>query len=102
MKEITIKEENLSQQTAQDQLIGLGWFDFGSYPKQGQRVLIHAKGFDIKRREWTHLFFKVNKFNAMRFPTKAMEKKTSAYPVKWEYTWIPQKKSYLKLFNVLE
>ena len=80
----------IDEQT-QKELLALDWRDFSAYPKRDQRVLIHAKGFDTKEKVWKHLFFDVEHFNLLLFPTNEMNEVLTQHHCKWNFEWLPSK-----------
>lgn len=70
------------------QLLKLNWRDFTTYPLSGQMVMVHAEGYDTKRRKRLHQFFAV-KFNALDFPSREIQEALSMYHAKWYWGWVP-------------
>lgn len=89
------------RQTMLNELYNLGWNDFFTYPRQRQRIVICAKGYDTKEKIWKRFFFKVNGFNAMKFPDVKIEKRLEQHHAKWQYLWLPQH-SVMKYLDDLE
>lgn len=79
------------KETILEELCNLRWNDFSTYPKQRQRIVICAKGFDTKERIWKRFFFKINYFNAIKFPDKKVEKWLERHHARWQYLWLPQR-----------
>ena len=77
--------------SVQQELLALDWRDFSSYPKQGQRMMIHAEGFDTNERVHKHCFFELESFDMMNFPTDEMLQTLNQHHCKWTYQWFPAK-----------
>lgn len=76
----------------QRELLALDWKDFSTYPQNGQPMMVHAEGFDTQKREWKHLFFELESFSLMDFPTEKMLESLNRHHCKWKFQWLPPKK----------
>lgn len=75
------------------ELLALNWKDFSSYPKKGQKLMIHAYGYDTHERTQKHIFFKLKSFDIDNFPTKRMLQSLNKHHCRWYYQWLPAKKN---------
>ena len=75
----------------QQELLALDWMDFSIYPRHGQSILVHAKGFDTHERTWKHVFVEVESFDPLHFPTDKMNDTLNQHHCKWTFEWLPSK-----------
>lgn len=67
-----------------DYLLGLDWYDFSTYPTQGEAIYLHC----IASISNEHKFLKINNFNAVTFEPRVIMKDFDL-ALNWTFLWLP-------------
>lgn len=70
-------------------MIDKEWRTFEYYPKPYSDIVLHIKGYCVRKRKYYHDFFRIKKFNATMFDKRDYTPDIKL--TKWEYSWLPSK-----------
>lgn len=63
------------------------WNTFETYPAQGDDIILHIRGYQIRENKYNHDFIHIQGFDASSFDKRDYTPNISS--VAWSYSWLP-------------
>lgn len=73
-----------------NEMVGHAWGTFERYPRQGEDVVLHVKGYKVRENKFYHDFHRIPRFNVKTFDARDYTPQMES--VTWSYSWLPAKK----------
>lgn len=69
------------------EMMGREWRTFERYPNQDADVVLHIKGYVVRKNKNIHDFIRIPKFNAWTFNPRVYASDNEG--VTWSFSWLP-------------
>lgn len=63
------------------------WRTFEHYPKQGEDIVLHVKGYRIRENKYCHDFVRIRNFDGATFQPSVYAQQIKS--VVWKFSWLP-------------
>lgn len=70
-----------------ESMIHKKWKTFEHYPKQGEDIVLHVKGYRVRENKYCHDFIRIHQFDAKTFQPYSYVQEIQS--VVWKFLWLP-------------
>lgn len=72
---------------SKEDMINERWRTFEHYPKQGEDIVLHVKGYRVRENKYCHSFIRIHHFDGKSFQPNSYVQKIQS--VVWKFSWLP-------------